>query len=210
MSQDKYKVRAELIAGNYHRVVAKFEKIETDNILNGVIQDPVQDDIYFDLLNTIGQSGIKECHRINRNTDNRTYRVRKRVKKLIESGPCLFLTFTFTDKSLNETNEKTRRKAVISCLNSFDNRGYVGNIDFGVDDDYTHREHYHCLVGVDFVDNTGNKLWKYGDLDIKKVRINEDEKDKSVKKIPKYISKLTNHAVKDSARQCRLIFSRKK
>ena len=134
MSVDKYQRRAELIAGNYHRVVAKFEKVETDNILNGVISDPVQDDIYFDLLNNIGQSGIKECHRINRNTDNRTYRVRKRVRKLIDSGACLFLTFTFTDSVLDITNEKTRRKYVIECLNSFDNRGYVANIDYGVDD----------------------------------------------------------------------------
>lgn len=206
MSKDKYQRRAELIAGNYHRVVAKFERVETQNILNGVIQDPLQDDIYFDLLNSIGQGGIKECHRINRNNDNKRYRLRKKLRKMLDSGICFFVTLTFKDEVLNDTSLKTRRKYVIECLDSFAQRGFIGNIDFGADDNYTHREHYHAVVGVDNIDNSNNRLWRYGSLNFEKIRVD----DNSVKALPKYIIKLTNHALKDSCKQNRLIYSRKK
>ena len=206
MSKVKYQRRAELIAGNYHRVVSKFQRVENQNILNGVVYDPIQEDIYFYLLNTIGQSGIRECHRINRNNDNKRYRLRKRLKKMLDSGICFFITLTFTDEVLKNTSEKTRRKYVIECLDSFAERGFIGNIDFGIDDNYTHREHYHAVVGVDNIDNKDCKLWRYGSLNFEKIRVN----DNSIKALPKYIIKLTNHALKDSCKQNRLIYSRKK
>lgn len=206
---DKYKVRAELIARGYDKLVAKLDRQSNQNLLNGVIEDPELDSKYIDVLFAIGSGGIKECQRLNRNKDNRTYKLRKRVKELIEY-PCLFLTATFRDDVLDNTSAKTRREYIIDFLNSFDNFGYIANIDFGVDDRYTKREHYHILVAVEYIDNSNNKLWHYGNLDIERVRVNGEEKEKTIKAVPKYITKLVNHAIKDSAKKVRLIYSRRK
>ena len=123
---DKYVVRAELLKNGYDKLVAKLERKETENLLNGVIDDPELNDLYIKLLFEIGPRGIKECHRLNKNKDNRTYQLRKRVKELLQF-PCLFLTATFTDEVLSKTTEKTRREYVVNFLNSFPNNGYVAN-----------------------------------------------------------------------------------
>lgn len=203
---DKYVVRAELLKNGYDKLVAKFERRETENLINGVIDDPELNDIYIRLLFEIGPRGIKECHRLNKNKDNRTYQLRKRVKELLQF-PCLFLTATFTDDVLEKTTEKTRREYVVNFLNSFPNNGYVANIDYGVDDRYTKREHYHILVAVEKV---SQDLWPHGNLDWQRVRVKGNEKDKTLKAVPKYITKLVNHAIKDSAKKVRLIYSRRK
>lgn len=205
MSTIDYKERARLIEGGYHRKVAKIDKRDNENVLNGVVEDSELDGEYVALLFEIGKRGIDTARRIYRNSSNRTYRVRKRVKELVEY-PCLFLTLTFRDEVLEKTSEATRRKYVINFLSAVPNcAGYVANIDFGVDDRYTKREHYHALIACDKV---SQEKWPYGNLDWERVRINGNEKDLSIRKIPRYITKLTNHAVKDSAKKNKLIFSR--
>ena len=157
------------------------------------------DDEYTDLLFTYGYDNIKEARRIIKSSDSRTYRLRKRIKQLLERGNCLFLTYTFTDDTLSSTNGQTRRKYIIRHLENNCPLGYVANIDYGGKNG---REHYHALVCCDRVDNN---TWQYGNIDFKRVRVGST----SIVKIPKYLNKLTQHAIKDTTKQCRIIYSKK-
>ena len=141
----------------------------------------------------------RECIRINNASIQRTIRLKERVRTMLLNGSCLFLTLTFTDDTLAKTNEKQRRVAVVRFLKKYDCM-YIANIDFGATN---HREHYHALINCNKVDS---KLWKLGNLDFKRVRLKEIETDKT--KLSKYIAKLSNHAIKETARRGALIYSR--
>lgn len=145
---------------------------------------------------------LKECFKINHAEYERTKRLKNRVGDMLRSGPCLFLTFTFTNTSLNETTSLTRRRAVTKFLKQY-NCKFVANIDFGNDETKTMREHYHALINCDYVNS---KSWKYGALNFERVRNKNIENDKI--KLSKYISKLSNHAIKETTKRSSLIYSR--
>lgn len=204
MSKVNYKYRSELLQQDWPKMVRKLDHLDSDNQANGVLYDPVAEDLHSYIFFAIGPKGLKECRRINRNKDNKTYRIRKRLKDLIESGSCIFLTITFRDDVLEHTSDTTRRRYVARFLDAVPGQsGYVANIDFGVDDLYTKREHYHAVVCAPSV---SQDMWPYGNLDYKRVRINKT----SIKKVPRYLAKLTLHAVKDSASKNKVLYSKKK
>ena len=142
----------------------------------------------------------KECKRIYKARLSRVSRLKKRVSKMLNSGQCIFLTFTFIDGALENLSSQTRKDYVRRFLNSL-NCPYVGNIDFGK---LNHREHYHALVQCDYVPYT---FWLYGNLDGTKVRIGADDTD--IAKISRYIAKLTNHAIKETTKNSYILYSRK-
>ena len=73
-------------------------------------------------------------------------RLRKKIKDMLRFD-CVFLTLTFSDAFLNSTSAQTRRTYVARFLKSQEGIiRYVANIDFGQNDLYTKREHYHALV----------------------------------------------------------------
>lgn len=146
---------------------------------------------------------LKECIKINHAEYERTNRLKQRIEDMLLNGKCLFLTLTFTDKTLAETSAKQRRVAVVRYLKQFNSR-YVANIDFGVDKTKTMREHYHAVIQCD---NIKFDSWrKYGNINAKVIRNRDIEKDKT--KLAKYVSKLSNHAVKEQAKRSSLIYSR--
>lgn len=141
-----------------------------------------------------------ECHKINHAFNSRTKRLQDRVRTMLLSGNCLFLTLTFNDDTLLTTNEKQRRVAVSRYLKSF-NAQYVANIDFGK---LNKREHYHAIINTDKVDYS---LWrKYGNINGEKIRNKNIEND--IKKLSKYVAKLSNHAIKETTKRSCLIYSR--
>ena len=135
-----------------------------------------------------------ETLKINKADLNRNCRLKKRIAKYLSMGQCLFLTFTFNDTCLNNTSEETRRKYVRRWLKSYSSY-YVANIDFG---SINEREHYHALIRVDRVDPTD---WHHGTINVKRVRPTSDGKA-----LAKYISKLTNHAIKETTKRYALIY----
>lgn len=137
-----------------------------------------------------------EARKINYAYYSRVKRLKNKIAKMLESGNCIFLTFTFTDKVLESTNADTRRQKVRRYLSSY-NCDYVANIDFGAKNG---REHYHALIQTDKVDY---KAFDYGALNGEKVRSTND-----FVKLAKYISKLTNHAIKDTCKGSRMIYNR--
>lgn len=136
-----------------------------------------------------------EAEKINRAFYQRTKRLKNRVEQLLEK-PCVFLSLTFTDKTLQNTSPLTRRRYVTEYLrNNYPN--YVANIDFG--DDFG-REHYHAIIQTQKVDY---KSWHHlGAIKGEKIVVN------NIVALAKYVSKLTNHAIKETTRRSCLIYSR--
>lgn len=113
-----------------------------------------------------------------------------------------FITFTFDDVYIDKC-DRTKKDLIKKSLMSFDeDLYYILNVDYGKTSE---REHYHCIVG------TNSKL----DLNLylkfvypcftKTELIRFDSN--SFKKIPKYINKLSNHAIKESTRSSRIVFN---
>lgn len=142
---------------------------------------------------------FKECHRINSANYKRVKRLRNRVSDMLLSGTCIFLTLTFTDETLAKTTEKERRIAVTRFL-KLHNAKYIANIDFGA---LNGREHYHALIQCECVDYS---KWNYGAINGEKIRNKDISSDST--KLSKYISKLSNHAIKETTKRCSLIYSR--
>lgn len=140
---------------------------------------------------------FNEARKINRARYSRTRRLEGRVRALVEDGGAVFLTLTFTDEVMRSTTAETRRRYVKRYL-AEQSSNYVANIDYGATKG---REHYHA-VAVGPVD--------YGPWHdrgaIKGERIHKTES--APVKLAKYTSKLTNHAIKETARGCSVIYSR--
>ena len=166
-------------------------------------------DQYDEFVELCGNEVIRVCKNLNRAFYKRRKKVKRRIEYMVTTGNCIFLTFTFTDDTLNSTTSDYRRKRVVKFCEKY-NCLYVGNIDFGVKDEYidklgvshqgTHREHYHVVIQCDEVDysdwlkdNRCNDKVKLGTINGIKVRKVED-----AQAIATYITKLSNHAIKSS------------
>lgn len=141
---------------------------------------------------------FKECDNINHAEGRRIHRLSSRIERMLTEGACVFLTLTFTDETFNNTSEQTRRRYVARYLSSVSNN-YVANKDFGKNE----REHYHAVVCADNVDMSS---WqKYGFAYAERVRNVND-----YKRLAKYTAKLTNHAIKETAKRSHIIYSKTK
>lgn len=137
-----------------------------------------------------------EAQKINKAFYARVKRLKNKITKMLEGGTCIFLTFTFTDEVLKKTTADTRRQKIRRFLNFYD-APYVANIDFGAKNG---REHYHAIIQIDKINYS---LYDYGALNGKKIKSTSD----SIK-LAKYISKLTNHAIKETTKRNSIIYSR--
>jgi len=157
-------------------------------------------DIEFDCIINNRIKELNEVEKICNASIQRVKRLRSRIETMLLNGNCLFLTLTFNDNTLNSTTTETRRKYVRRYLKEF-NCPYVANIDFG---SKNHREHYHAVINCNEIDLA---LWRsYGNINVQKVRNNSIELSK--KRLSKYISKLSNHAIKETTKRSCLIYSR--
>ena len=169
---------------------------------------------------------IKEAMRVISSQYQRTKRLKDKMLLYLLFGSlkysqCLFLTLTFTDKVLASTSQETRRRYVHRWLKSISS-DYIANIDFGSDREYTtkngdvkkatKREHYHAVILCDKVDYTG---WHHlGAIKSKKVVLSAlfnndlDSVNLHSSRLSRYVSKLSNHAIKETTKQSRLIYSR--
>lgn len=138
----------------------------------------------------------QEAHRINKASYARIQRLKKRIASMLDSGPCLFLTLTFTDEVLRKTTEDTRRQFVRRYLKSF-GVPYVANIDYGKKNG---REHYHAVIQTDNVDYSA---YTYGAINGERIHSAED-----YLKLSKYVAKLTNHAIKQTNKRQVIIYSK--
>lgn len=194
-----YKFKSEVMKLNICHTVAQYDFLSKDTDFLKYID--IESD-YTKILWQFGPHYIKEARKINRASFKRILRLRDRITYYFSLGQCIFGTLTFTDEVLSCTNFTTRRKYVTRFLKS-QSDNYLANVDYGVDDRYTKREHYHFLIVSDRVDPT---FWNdnFGFTWLEKIHRLDD------KTLALYVSKLCNHAIKDSTKRNCYIFSRRK
>lgn len=146
------------------------------------------------IVDSIEKELIKKCERLYNAHRRKSQRLRSRIDNLL-SKDCVFLTLTFKDEVLNNTNTLTRRKYISRFLKSF-NVPYIANIDFGA---LNEREHYHSILQIEKINLTS---YDYGFIYAERIY------NKNSLSLAKYINKLTNHALKETAGEDRLIYSR--
>lgn len=198
-----YELKSQVIKSGLNKRIKHIDNAEYKKYSEGIIDHNAEQE-YFDLCNQYGLKMIQEARKINLASYRRVKRLRDRIIKYLNSGVCTFITLTFKDDVLNETNEKTRRKYVSRALKSLSSN-YCANIDYGQDDKYTHREHYHAIA-VGLITQQHLREWQaslgYTWCETIPVGSATDSQ------LAKYISKLTNHAIKISTRRCVYIYSR--
>lgn len=131
-------------------------------------------------------------------------RVKRKLTKMEEccfqnqNLKMVFLTFTFNNYSLTHNNADSLKQAVRRFLKKYAIK-YVANVDYG---SRNGRKHFHAVALID--GELNYKLWNYGALNGRKVNLNES----ASKRMSKYITKLSLHAIKESTQFNRLIYSR--
>ena len=153
---------------------------------------------YYNLVKN--DSDVKQIESIQLSYRKKALRIKTYLNSWLEKGSVIFGTLTFTDDVLNNTSSKTRKRYVERYLKNAD-VAYIANIDYGAKND---REHYHFIIA------TGNKNklenWQYGFFNLKLVGNSESDSTK----VSKYVSKLTNHAIKNTNKRCVIIYSKNK
>jgi hypothetical protein len=134
---------------------------------------------------------------INQARYKRIARLKKRVEPMVKTNKAKLITATFSDKVLATTSEATRKTYIARYLKEH-YPSYVANKDYGKT---TNREHYHAIVISDKVDF---KTWPYGRLNAKAIYNHKND----IVRTSKYVAKLSNHAIKTSTKQSKLIYSR--
>ncbi|MBO5947726.1 hypothetical protein J6Q66_02690 [bacterium] len=160
---------------------------------------------------------FKECCKILNANQHRKRRLKNRIENISSTGLGYFVTFTFTDSFFDNTDSFTRRRYVSRFLKSISSN-YVANIDFGKKNE---REHYHAVVQIEKLTNCEffyhkkygyisysadefSEVSRWGYYSIRKIKVT----DKDFVKLAKYVSKLSNHAVKETTKRNALIYSR--
>ena len=139
------------------------------------------------------------AQRLNANEYKRVKRLKDKMLNSVLSNQAIFLTLTFTDDTLARTTNLTRRRYVSRYLKSQSDY-YIANRDFGATNA---REHYHAVVISKKVDYS---MWRrFGAINSKRIAPTQT----SNVRVSKYVAKLSNHAIKETATQQRLIYSKK-
>lgn len=129
-------------------------------------------------------------------------RVKKRVVYLMARFQYVwFCTFTFDNYYINKC-DRTKRDLIKNTLSLISDVHYILNVDYG---SKTEREHYHCILGTNF-DLDVNQIFqeKYSCFcSALKVRSTEDDYNR----LSKYINKLSNHCIKESTKNKRIIYN---
>lgn len=174
---------------------SEVKKIQRIN-MNMAIRDPV----LIEFAKTMGielEDDLKILYRVWIADKGRKYRLFKRIKEMLSKGECLWLTFTFDDKKIHGIDDERQLYYVKKWLRKW-TLEYVLNVDYGVKNG---RKHYHAIALVDkIVDYTDYEI---GALNGSKIN------NKNYQALGNYIIKLTNHALKNSTKFEKIIFSRK-
>lgn len=147
-------------------------------------------DIIHDMLNPIMVSMLL---RRSNSFQERKRRLQRRIEYMVERGPCIFVTLTL---GRDDYSSFYVRNSVSKFLRQFEY--YVANADWGK---LNNRLHYHAVIQTEHVDH---RSWPLGLINFERVYVS----DKSCKKLAKYVAKLTNHAVKETVKGSRCIYSK--
>ncbi len=197
---NKYKFQSDVLDNNLPSLIKTQQRREYEFVKRDLLVDFNMRDY---LAEQFGCCQILEAYRMNENYKKRIQRLKSKITEIFylsESSNVYFLTFTFTDDTLNNTNDDSRRQFVRRWLND-NTSNFVANIDFG---EQNGREHYHALVNADYIDIS---TWlKHGAMKYEIVKVDI----KSIDKMAKYINKFLNHAIKETTKRQHIIYKREK
>lgn len=198
MQKPNYELKADAISNGFCRINKDISKAIYNHDYNKNLLTPYSYEEALEINEFLQSDELyKEAVRVNFASYKRKTRLQDRISDMLMSGDTLFLTLTFTNEVLENTSAETRRRYVTRVLKKF-NCNYVANIDYGKE---TEREHYHCVISISHLPKN---FWPYGFCKIEKVRNCSGDSAR----LAKYISKLTNHAIKETCKQNRIIYSR--
>lgn len=196
MAYIDYVYKSKILKTDLCKRVGRIDAKTYLNSLDGIITDNELENSYFDLLLEYDYKDIQEARKINKASYNRFKRLKDKIQHFLSLGRCIFVTLTFRDDILNITNFETRRKYVTRYLKSISDY-YIANVDFGTSTD---REHYHAIILKDFISDK----WEYGFTWFEIIHCNGYSSDN----ISDYVTKLTNHSIKETTKRYSLIYSR--
>lgn len=148
------------------------------------------------LVHMYGQDTIDKLFKRAHADSNIISRLRSRIELMLNLGDCIFLTFTFTDRSLAVYSTDYLRLCVKRFLNVYSSL-YIANVDYGKENG---RIHFHAVV---LASHVHLKSWKFGALNAQRIHTTEDSLC-----LARYIGKLANHSVKESTRRESIMYSR--
>ena len=130
-------------------------------------------------------------------------RIKKRLVYLITHFDYLyFCTFTFDDNFIKKC-DRSKRDLIKHCIIRLDDDvNYILNVDYGKKNE---REHYHCIIATNNNGNLRNYLKSYYPFFTSCDSINKSNND--IKRLSKYINKLSNHCVKDTTKNKRVVMN---
>ena len=130
-------------------------------------------------------------------------RIKKRLLYLLTRYDFIyFVTFTFDDKLIKRC-DRTKRDLIKSSLLSFDDDvKFILNVDYGKKNE---REHYHCILATNNSSRLSVHLKNTYPCFTKTELCHKKSAD--LKKLSKYINKLTNHSLKDTTKNKRIFFN---
>lgn len=187
-----------------YQAICNFE--ETGEITEALETNEILIESYLEELEQYTQEEIQEAERVNNASYHRVKRLKDRVLTMLKDTNCIFLTLTFRDDVLANTSEETRKKYIKRFLKE-QCSCYIANIDYGSKNG---REHYHAVV-IPINDQIDGSFYfeHYGSIDFERIRNKgSDDNEATSKRLAKYVAKLTNHAIKATTQQCRVIYSR--
>lgn len=111
-----------------------------------------------------------------------------------------FCTFTFDDYYINKC-DRTKRDLIKNVINVRDFK-YILNIDYGKK---TEREHYHCIIATNDNLDLNQYLQDNYSCFCSALLCNTTTDD--VKRLTKYINKLTNHCIKSTTKKQRVYYN---
>lgn len=174
----------------------RFADFSYSNALQGLGTFNESYSIYLGAL--IPQIYLDYSYKVINSRSKKNQRLAKKITQMLDT-PSVFVTLTFRDNVLSETSSKTRRTYVQRFCNNY-NCKYIANIDFGQNDKFTRREHYHAIINKDKVNCSD---WSYGIINFERVRACSSEMV-----LAKYVNKFANHATKIGV-NTRILTSRK-
>lgn len=208
-----YEMKQYIIANQYDRALYVLNNIQYKKYCD---KELTQHDIanlekYSDAISLLiaNPDLMQEAEKVSHARYTRATKLYKTLELFLTFFPCTFVTLTFNDDTLNSTSFETQRKYVKRYLKS-QALFYIANVDYGAKNG---RVHFHAVVTTQSLDL---KKWhKYGAIKTEKIIVSiEKNSDVSkcvtkinAKRLGKYISKLSNHAIKETASGCRVIYS---
>lgn len=208
-----YEMKQYIIANQYDRALYVLNNIQYKKYCD---KELTQHDIanlekYSDAISLLiaNPDLMQEAEKVSHARYTRATKLYKTLELFLTFFPCTFVTLTFNDDTLNSTSFETQRKYVKRYLKS-QALFYIANVDYGAKNG---RVHFHAVVTTQSLDL---KKWhKYGAIKTEKIIVSTEKNSDvskcvtkiNAKRLGKYISKLSNHAIKETASGCRVIYS---